>query len=54
MLKNIKQNSKEFYNFIKERNLWYLLPIFISFLLVWLVIILAETTPVWPFIYTIF
>lgn len=54
MLKEKIKTIKEFTKFIKERNLWYLLPIFLAFLVVTLIIVLAESTPIWPAIYTIF
>jgi len=45
---------KDFYLFIKKRNLWYLLPIFIALIVVLTIIIIAEIPWVGPFIYTIF
>ena len=54
MLKEKIQTSKDMLGFIKKRNLWYLLPIFLAFFVVLLIIILAESSPISPVIYTIF
>ena len=54
MFKEKIKTLKQFHNFIKERNLLYLYPIFFAFLIVMLLIIVAELTPAGPIIYTIF
>ena len=54
MFKEKIKTIKQFIGFIKERNLWYLIPILLAFVVVILIIILAESSPVWPVIYTIF
>lgn len=54
MLKEKLKTIKQFHNFIIEKKLWYLYPIMLAFMTVLLIIILAESTPVGPIIYTIF
>jgi len=39
---------------MRERKKWWLLPIIITMLLVGVLLILAQTSPLGPFIYTIF
>ena len=45
---------KEFYDFIKVRKKYWLLPIFIFFILFGVLIVLSQGTAIAPFIYTIF
>ena len=45
---------KEFCNFLKVRNKYWLLPILIVLLLFGVLIVLSQGTAVAPFIYTIF
>ena len=45
---------KEFWDFLKARKHWWLLPIIIFLLLLGLLIVLTEGTAVAPFIYTLF
>jgi hypothetical protein len=45
---------KEFWDFLKVRKKWWLLPIVVFLLLLGLLIILTEGTAVAPFIYTLF
>jgi len=44
----------EFWEFIKERKKWWLLPVIIFLLLFGTLIVLTEGTALSPFIYTIF
>ncbi len=45
---------KEFWDFLKVRKKWWLTPIILVFLLLAVLIILTQSTPVAPFIYTLF
>ena len=45
---------KEFWDFLKVRKKWWLTPIVIVFLLLGALIVLTHSTPVAPFIYTLF
>ena len=45
---------KEFWDFIKVRKKYWLLPIFIVLVLFGFLIVLSQGTAVAPFIYTIF
>ena len=45
---------KEFWDFIKERKKYWLLPIFIVLGLFGILIVLSQGSAVAPFIYTIF
>jgi hypothetical protein len=45
---------KEFWDFIKVRKKYWLLPIFVALVLFGLLIVLSQGTAVAPFIYTIF
>lgn len=45
---------KEFWDFLKIRKKWWLTPIVIVFLLLGILIVLTQSTPVAPFIYTLF
>jgi hypothetical protein len=45
---------KEFWDFIKVRKKYWLLPIFIILILFGILIVLSQGTAVAPFIYTIF
>ncbi len=45
---------KEFWEFLKHRKRWWLLPIVIMLLLLGLLIIFTESSTVAPFIYTLF
>lgn len=45
---------KEFWDFLKVRKKWWLLPIVIMLLLLGLLILFAESSAVAPFIYTLF
>jgi hypothetical protein len=45
---------KEFWNFLKVRKKYWLMPIFIVLLLFGALIILSQGSAVAPFIYTIF
>jgi hypothetical protein len=45
---------KEFWDFIKVRKKYWLLPIFIILILFGTLIVLSQGTAVAPFIYTIF
>ncbi|MEW5947535.1 MAG: DUF5989 family protein [bacterium] len=45
---------KEFVQFLRERKLWWLTPIVLVLLMLGLLIWLAESSAVAPFIYTVF
>ena len=45
---------KEFWEFLKERKKWWLLPIIIFLVLLGALIVLSEGSAVAPFIYTLF
>jgi hypothetical protein len=45
---------KEFWDFVKVRKKYWLIPIFVLLFLFGLLIILSQGTAVAPFIYTIF
>ena len=45
---------KEFYEFLKERKKYWLIPIIIVLALFGILIVLSQGTVVAPFIYTIF
>ena len=45
---------REFWEFMKVRKKWWLLPIILVMLLVGLLLVLAEGSVLAPFIYTIF
>ena len=45
---------KEFWNFLRVRKKWWLLPIVVSLVLLSILIILSENSVVAPFIYTLF
>ena len=44
---------RELWDFLRVRKKWWLLPIIIMLLLVGVLIIFAETSPISPFIYTL-
>jgi hypothetical protein len=44
----------DLWNFLKERKKWWLLPVILTFLLVGVLIVLAGTSAIAPFIYTLF
>jgi len=44
----------EFWEFLKERKKWWLLPIFIFLVLLGALIVLTEGSAVAPFVYTLF
>ena len=46
--------TSELWAYMRERNKWWLLPIIITMLLVGILLILAQTSALGPFIYTIF
>ena len=45
---------KEFWQFLRERKKWWLLPIVIFLLLLGALIVFTESSAVAPFIYTLF
>lgn len=45
---------KEFLDFLKVRKRWWLTPIVLVFILLGALIVLTQSTPVAPFIYTLF
>jgi hypothetical protein len=46
--------TSELWAYMRERKKWWLLPIIITMLLVGVLLILAQTSALGPFIYTIF
>lgn len=44
---------RELWDFLKVRKKWWLLPILMMLLLVGVLIIFAETSPISPFVYTL-
>ena len=45
---------KEFWDFLKTRKKWWLLPIIVFLLLLGILIVFTESSAVAPFIYTLF
>ncbi|HOO83621.1 MAG: hypothetical protein JW735_05725 [Prolixibacteraceae bacterium] len=45
---------KDFWNYMKERKKWWLIPTLIVFLLLGLLIVLSSGSALAPFIYTLF
>lgn len=45
---------KEFWNFLRVRKKWWLLPIVIMLLLLGALLVFTESSAVAPFIYTLF
>jgi len=45
---------KEFFQFLRERKLWWMSPIVIVLLLMTLFIVLTQSSAIMPFIYMIF
>jgi len=45
---------KEFWDFVKVRKKWWLLPVVIFLLLMGILLILTEGSAIAPFIYTLF
>jgi hypothetical protein len=45
---------KDFWNYMKERKKWWLIPIIIIFLLLGLLIVFSSGSALAPFIYTLF
>ncbi len=45
---------KEFWSFLKERKKWWLTPIVLVFLLLGLLLLTTQSSPIAPFIYTLF
>ena len=45
---------REFWNFLKVRKKWWLLPIIIFLVLLGVLIVLTEGSAIAPFIYTLF
>mgnify|MGYP001606410080 CR=1 FL=1 len=45
---------KDLWNFLRERKKWWLLPVILTFLIVGVLIAIAGTSAIAPFIYTLF
>lgn len=45
---------KDLWNFLRERKKFWLLPVIISLLLIGILILISASSPVAPFIYTLF
>ena len=45
---------REFWSFLRVRKKWWLLPLIMIIVLLGLILILAQGSPLAPFIYTIF
>lgn len=44
----------EFWNFLKVRKKFWMMPIFVILVLLGILLIFAQTSPLAPFIYTLF
>lgn len=44
----------EFLTFLRERKLWWMIPVVVVILLFGLVMVAAQNSPLAPFIYTLF
>ncbi|MCK6529781.1 DUF5989 family protein [Myxococcota bacterium] len=51
---NVGGLLREFLLFLRERKVWWMTPILVVLLLMAVFIVLAETSPVLPFVYTLF
>ena len=61
MMKNLKQTVglrfeliRELTSFLWKQKLWWMLPMIVTLLLVGALIVFAQTTPLAPFVYTLF
>lgn len=45
---------RDFWNYMKERKKWWLVPTFVVFILLGLLIVLSSGSALAPFIYTLF
>jgi len=45
---------RDFWNYMKERKKWWLIPTFIIFILLGILIVLSSGSALAPFIYTLF
>jgi hypothetical protein len=45
---------KDFWNYMKERKKWWLIPTFIIFIILGILIVLSSGSALAPFIYTLF
>lgn len=45
---------KQFWDFLKVRKKWWLGPIFIMLLLLGLLVVTTQSSPLMPFVYTLF
>jgi len=45
---------KDLWKFLMQRKKWWLVPVIIALLIIGLLIVLAQTSVVAPFIYTLF
>lgn len=45
---------RDFWNYMKERKKWWLIPTFIVFIILGLLIVLSSGSALAPFIYTLF
>jgi hypothetical protein len=45
---------RDFWHYMKERKKWWLVPIFIVFILLGVLIVLSSGSALAPFIYTLF
>jgi hypothetical protein len=45
---------RDFWNYMRERKKWWLIPTFIVFLLLGILIVLSSGSALAPFIYTLF
>jgi hypothetical protein len=45
---------RDFWNYMKERKKWWLIPTFIVFILLGILIVLSSGSALAPFIYTLF
>lgn len=45
---------KQFWDFLKVRKKWWLGPIFIMLLLLGILVVATQSSPLMPFVYTLF
>lgn len=57
MLKNVRGNAGiigELLKFLWEARLWWMIPMIVTIVLLGILIVVAETSPIAPFVYTLF
>ena len=54
ILRGLAGTLGELFQFLLERKLWWMIPMVIVLVLLGILIFMAQSTPVAPFIYTLF